>query len=133
VGKKSGVAKYQPRCLLSHEFLNKLSVIIGSCDLLLEEQAESPNLDAQRARRVEVVRDIARQMAGDLKEHTCELDGLTKTLLLRDAGTKMVVTTSSGAALEVGGQAPDGGSEPAQQLGKGRASRRASGGVPGRR
>lgn len=131
--KNSGAAKHQPKCMLSHEFLNKLTVIIGSCELLLEDQGESPELDAKRARRVEVIRDIARQMAGDLKEHTCELDGLTKTLLLRDAGTKVVVTTSSGAALEVGGQALDDGRKPAQKLGKGRTSSRASGGVPAQR
>ena len=131
--KNSGAAKHQPRCLLSHEFLNKLSVIIGSCELLLEDQGESPNLDAQTARRVGVIRDIARQMAGDLKERACELDGLTKTLLWREAGTKIVVTTPSGAALELGGPALDDERKPAQKLGKGRTSSRASGGVPAQR
>jgi len=31
---KPDLGKYQPSCLLAHELVNKLSVVVGYCDLL---------------------------------------------------------------------------------------------------
>lgn len=72
--KNSGVATHQSMCSLSHQILNKLSVIIGSCDLLMEDLEESANPDAQTIRRLEMVRDVARELGEEVKERRCVLE-----------------------------------------------------------
>ncbi len=69
---------YQPACMMSHEFLNKLSVIIGTCDLL-QETADS---DSPCVRRLITIREIAQHMANQLKQHQCQLDCVTRTMML---------------------------------------------------
>jgi hypothetical protein len=68
---------YQPDCVMFHDFINKLSVIIGSCDVVQEREDCSPEC----ARRIITIRDAAQQMAEELKRHQCQLDSATRTFL----------------------------------------------------
>lgn len=72
--KQSGAKKHHPACSLSHLSLNKLSVIIGGCDLLLESEEGSPQLDPQTVKRLELIRDAARDLAKEFRLHVCELE-----------------------------------------------------------
>ncbi|HEV2469844.1 MAG TPA: hypothetical protein VGS78_11660 [Candidatus Sulfotelmatobacter sp.] len=81
--------KHQPKCWLSHHFINKLSVIIGSCQLLQEQAEESDRLDAEGIHRLAVIMDIAKEMSKELREHECQLDAATKMLLVRDPSTTL--------------------------------------------
>lgn len=65
--------------MMAHRFINKLTMIIGSCDILIdsEDHAES---DCRR--RLAKVREIAQDMADELIDHQCELDDVTRTKML---------------------------------------------------
>jgi len=66
---ESGLGKYQLDCPLAHDLLNKLTVIVGTCDLLVERTPEnSPSL-AQML----MIRNVARSMATDLGQLQCDL------------------------------------------------------------
>jgi hypothetical protein len=72
---------HRPACMMAHRFINKLTMIIGSCDILLdsEDHAES---DCRR--RMTKVREIAQDMADDLIDHQCELDEVTRMRTSRE-------------------------------------------------
>lgn len=55
---------YQPKCLLAHDLINKLSVIIGRCELLQEEIPKDSSVSTQ----LSLVREVATAMAVDLKQ-----------------------------------------------------------------
>jgi len=76
--------KHQPKCWLSHHFINKLSVIIGSCQLLQEQVEESDHVDSACIHRLAVIMEVAKDMSRELKEHACQLDAATKMLVVRD-------------------------------------------------
>ncbi len=61
-----------PICMLAHECMNKLSVIIGHCDLAGETTpGESDYLE-----RIATIRDTANAMADAMSGHQCELSEL---------------------------------------------------------
>jgi hypothetical protein len=61
--------RYQPICPLCHGVLDKLSAIIGYCDLL-SQRVVSPT---DCSKDVGSIRDIARQLAQELATFQCEL------------------------------------------------------------
>lgn len=91
MSKKSGAKKHLPACSLSHLSLNKLSVIIGSCDLLLEPEKGSAQLDPQTVQRLELIRCAARDLVKEFRTHVCELEARIAVL--------------SGAGLGIAGEA----------------------------
>lgn len=60
---------YEPACLLAHRLVDKLSVIIGYCDLASEEAEPG----SECAKRLELIHDVAADMANELSEHQCQL------------------------------------------------------------
>jgi nitrogen-specific signal transduction histidine kinase len=66
--------KYQPRCMLSHEFANDLSVIIGNCELL-EEEAKSAGTSTHK---IEIILSAARRISDELRSHVCALEAATR-------------------------------------------------------
>lgn len=90
MSKKSGAKKHLPACSLSHLSLNKLSVIIGSCDLLLEPDQGPAELDPNTVKRLELIRGAARDLVKEFRAHVCELEARIAVL--------------SGAALAIGGE-----------------------------
>jgi len=81
--------KHQPKCWLSHHFINKLSVIIGSCQLLQERVEESDHLDSECIHRLAVIMQVAKEMSKELKEHECQLDAAARMLVVRDPSTSV--------------------------------------------
>lgn len=66
---QSNEKTYQPTCMLAHELINKLTVIVGFCDLLSAEVA----VGTKDATRLTVIHDIAKSMAKELTDRQCEL------------------------------------------------------------
>jgi hypothetical protein len=72
--------KYQPDCPLAHDLMNKLAVIVGQCDLLVEKTPKDSPLFKQTLR----VPDLAKAVGSEL--------GQLQFDLARLRTTKMVLT-----------------------------------------
>ena len=68
---KSNRECYQLACFFAHHLINKLSTIVGSCDLA-SPQMEPSN---EPAKYLALIRDTAKDMARELVEHQCQLTG----------------------------------------------------------
>jgi hypothetical protein len=66
---ESGSGKYELDCPLAHNLINKLSVIVGICDLLVEK---APEVSPARPQML-LIRNIAWSMAADLGQFQCDL------------------------------------------------------------
>jgi hypothetical protein len=55
-------------CPLAHSLLDKLTVIVGHCELLAETSSE----DSSSSRHLQLIRQTAQSMASELKDHQCE-------------------------------------------------------------
>ena len=53
---------------LTHSLLDKLTVIVGHCELLAEAKSE----DLASSRHLHLIRQTAQSMASKLKDHECE-------------------------------------------------------------
>ncbi len=71
---KSDLGTYHPSCFLAHDLLNKLTVVLGNCDLLQEEAPEG----SACLKRLLLIRDVASSMAEDLKKHQCHLSAVIR-------------------------------------------------------
>jgi hypothetical protein len=58
---------YFPTCMLTHDLLNNLSVIVGHCDLLRDPD----RTEAERAEYLAQILKTAQLMADRLKDHQC--------------------------------------------------------------
>jgi hypothetical protein len=82
---KSSTEPYQPDCPLAHDLINKLAVIVGNCDLLVERMPEnSPLWD-----RMLLVRDLAKSVGEELGHLQCDLARL-RTINSPKASTKSI-------------------------------------------
>ncbi len=59
----------EPGCLMAHQLLNKLSVIIGNTELVHEQTQP----DSECARRLLTIKKAAEEMTTELRKHQCEL------------------------------------------------------------
>jgi hypothetical protein len=57
-----------PVCPLAHSLLDKLTVIVGHCELL----AETNSADLASSRHLHLIRQTAQSMASELKDLQCE-------------------------------------------------------------
>jgi hypothetical protein len=60
---------HQPVCIVAHNLVNKLSAIIGQCDLLSEKVEEG----TESAKRLVMIHDLAKSAARELTDHLQEL------------------------------------------------------------
>jgi hypothetical protein len=65
---KSNGLSVLPVCPLAHSLLDKLTVIVGHCELLAERSSE----DSVSSRHLLLIRQAAHSMASELKDHQCE-------------------------------------------------------------
>jgi hypothetical protein len=65
---------YHPECAVAHDLINRLSAIIGNCDLL----AESTPPDSPSLERVLLIRHLANLIAKDLGQFQCDLARLRR-------------------------------------------------------
>jgi hypothetical protein len=86
---KPDLGKYQPSCVLAHDLVNKLSVIVGCCDLLKGEAPENSMYEV----RLQTIRRISQEMAEYLKTHQCQME-----LLSREAARSAKLSGASSAA-----------------------------------
>jgi len=68
-------ADYEPASPSTHDLVNKLSIILGHCDLLRDQlKAGSPS-----ANRVCAIQEVVRGMAMELNEYQCQLAEWTRS------------------------------------------------------
>jgi hypothetical protein len=66
---KSNRERYQPACLFAHHLIDKLSTIVGSCDLASEHTEPG----TEYAKHIALIRETAKEMARELVVHQCQL------------------------------------------------------------
>ena len=69
-----------PVCMLVHEMISRLSVIIGNCDLV----EKKISADSECSRRLFAIRESAHVMAEELNRHQCELNSLMRTVVIEN-------------------------------------------------
>jgi hypothetical protein len=74
-------ARYQPGCMFAHDLVNKVSLIIGRCDIL---KSQIPP-DSESGKHVLLIRRAAKSMADDVTQRSCQVDAISPTVPLRDA------------------------------------------------
>ena len=78
----SKAERHQPVCNVSHYVINKLTAIIGNCDLMLEKMEKG----TEHARRLAVIREIANETAKELTDHQFRVEAEMKKTEERKAG-----------------------------------------------
>jgi hypothetical protein len=73
----------KPTFLLCHDFINRLSVIISTCDLMQEEAHCAGTTDCPNMRRIPMLRAMAMEIVRKLRQNM-ELDEVTRTMLIGD-------------------------------------------------
>jgi hypothetical protein len=68
-------SNYQPDCPLAHDLINKLAVIVGQCDLLVEKTPK----DSPLLKQTLLVRDLAKAVGSELGQLQCDLARLRTT------------------------------------------------------
>jgi hypothetical protein len=68
--------KAEPADLLVHNVVNKLSAIIGFCDLLIEKAEKQ---DAECARRLLSIHELAKSAAKELTDHQCHFSPIVQS------------------------------------------------------
>jgi hypothetical protein len=63
-------ARDEPDCMVTHDLINRLTVIVICCDLL----TEGPDEDSDRRRRLHMIRTSAKAIAKQLNEHECDIE-----------------------------------------------------------
>ena len=89
---KSTEAKYQPICMLAHDLVNRLSIIVGHCDLIEEEQQDA----SRRSDSVRTIRDVAKSAAIELADHLCHLDSLAQIRAAQPSSPSKAASSASG-------------------------------------
>lgn len=79
---KSKAERHQPACLAAHNLVNKLSIIIGNCDLLIEKTEAG----TEYARRLAVIREVADAPVKELAEHQRQAEAELRKADKRKAG-----------------------------------------------
>jgi hypothetical protein len=72
---EAGRVQYPPECPLAHDLINKLSVIVGQCDLMLEKTPE----DSPVLKQMLLIRTMAKSVAAELGQLQCDLARLRDT------------------------------------------------------
>ena len=69
-------------CMAAHKLVNKLSIIIGNCDLLIQKT----DPDTEQARRLAVIREVADTAVKELVEHQRQSEAEIRKSRARKAG-----------------------------------------------
>jgi hypothetical protein len=63
-----------PVCPLAHSLLDRLTIIVGHCELL----SATGSADSPSSKHVRIIQQAAQSMAAELKDYQCELIALRK-------------------------------------------------------
>jgi signal transduction histidine kinase len=61
-------------CWLAHDLRNKLAIVVGQCELLIEHA-----LDGDAVQRLQAIHRAAQGMAEALNKHQCQLGDVLRT------------------------------------------------------
>lgn len=67
--------QHQPPWVAAHDLRNKLSVIVGNCDLLIEKTEPG----TEHARRLAIIREAADAAVKELTEYQYSMEAHTRT------------------------------------------------------
>ncbi len=70
---------YESHCMLAHDMINRFAVIVGYCDLLLEQ----PPADPKVSKRLLLMREIAKSAAGELIQRECPFGSSAQKVVTR--------------------------------------------------
>jgi hypothetical protein len=71
---KSNGRSAVPVCPLTHSLLDRLTVIVGHCELL----GAADSVDSHSSKHLRMIQEAAQSMAAELKNYQCELIALRK-------------------------------------------------------
>ena len=66
------LGRFQPNCILAHGLINKLSIIVGYCDILHDEVEPGSHCE----KKLQLIRETAEGMAELINHHQCDLEDL---------------------------------------------------------
>jgi hypothetical protein len=89
---------HHPVCLYAHDLVNKLSAIVGRCDLSLEAERS-----ADHDKHVKIIREIAKSMCDTLQSQLCEPGPVSESISSPKALSEF---HPSGAPLPLSGNTP---------------------------
>ena len=78
----SKAGRHDAACMIAHKLIEKFSVIVGYCDLLIEKM--EPN--TEHARRMAVIREVADSAVKELVEHQHQVESEMQKAGKRKAG-----------------------------------------------
>lgn len=78
---KPDLGIYHPSCFLAHDLVNRLSVVVGYCNLLEDETLEN----LVRHQYLRSIRELAKTMADDLNRHQCQIDATVRETVQKKA------------------------------------------------
>jgi light-regulated signal transduction histidine kinase (bacteriophytochrome) len=73
---------HQPVCLLAHDLINKLSAIIGLCDLLI---GTAERQDTECAKYLTSIHELAKSATKELIDHPCQLSLIIRGSKLQES------------------------------------------------
>jgi hypothetical protein len=76
--------KNRPPCLFAHGLVNKMSVIVGYCDLLKEHTTPEGSVGQKQ---LQAIREIAKAVAKELIDFQCQMDVVTREMLSKTRPT----------------------------------------------
>jgi hypothetical protein len=68
-------ARKELSCMLVHDLLNRISIIMGNCDLA----SQNTPANSENAKHISIIRENARMMALELSNHMDELSEQFRT------------------------------------------------------
>jgi len=73
--------EYQASCMLSHDLINKLTVVVGTCDLLQQRIEQlAGKADPDFVKKVALIRKVSKEIVEQMAKHTCRMDVTSKGL-----------------------------------------------------
>jgi hypothetical protein len=80
--------------LLAHELVNKLSVVVGYCDLLRDHVPD----DSPGQVLLRKIREMAKTMAEELNAHQCSIETLTRETIKKTLASRKSPTSAKQSA-----------------------------------
>lgn len=81
----SNVGCYEPACLLAHRLVDRLSVIIGHCELGSEEVEP----ESECAKRLDLIQNVAAEMAKELSVHHCRVSEAVRSMVGQETSSRL--------------------------------------------
>lgn len=81
----SNAGCYEPACLLAHRLVDKLSVIVGHCELVSGEVEPG----SECAKRLDLIQNVAAEMAKELSMHQCRVSEAVRSVVGQETSNRL--------------------------------------------